>query len=33
MTDAEGQRMQKQIWKELAELMDREQPGSVNLVF
>jgi hypothetical protein len=29
MTDAEGSRMQKQIWKELRGLMEKEQPGCV----
>jgi hypothetical protein len=27
MTDAEGQGTQKQIWRELANMMEKEQPG------
>jgi hypothetical protein len=29
MTDVEGQRKQKQIWKELVALMETRQPGCV----
>jgi hypothetical protein len=32
MKDADGQHTQKQIWKELVALMEREQPGCVQSV-
>ncbi|KAF2833346.1 NAD(P)-binding protein [Ophiobolus disseminans] len=32
MTDAEGQRTQKQIWKELVAMMEKKQPGCVPMI-
>lgn len=31
MTDADGQQMEKQIWKELLALMEKEWPGSTSI--